>query len=211
MPEIPPQELVIVVADRNIEAAISGILERNHSLGIKAVNYKIYTHFHRDPGCRQEAHLLLLPYIQNFKHAIVIFDREGCGQEHLSREELETMVEQNLAATGWQERAIALVLDPELEIWVWKDSPHVDAALGWGGKQPNLRTWLRQNGYLREGDQTPQRPKEAMEAALRIVRKPRSSATYHQLALTVGLRDCNNPTFIKLRNTLQRWFPEENR
>jgi hypothetical protein len=211
MPENQLQDLVILVPDRDMEAAISGVLNRNNSLGIRTISYKVYTHFHRDPGCRLESHLLLRPFVQNYLHAIVMFDREGCGQDHLSREELEAGVEQNLATTGWQGRAVALVLDPELEIWVWKDSPHVEAALGWTGRDPNLRTWLFQNGYLRAGDQTPSRPKEAMEEALRIARKPRSSAIYLQLAQTVGLRNCNNPTFMKLRNTLQHWFQEGNK
>jgi hypothetical protein len=206
MPENQQQDLVILVADRNMEAAISGIISRNNSLGIRRISYKVYPHVHRDPGCRLEGHLFLRPYAQSYSYAIVMFDREGCGQDHLSRDELEAGVEQNLFNTGWQGRAAALVLDPELEIWVWKDSPHVEAAFGWTGRQPNLRTWLSQKGYLRAGEQTPSRPKEAMEEALRIVRKPRSSAIYSQLAQTVGFRDCNNPTFMKLRNTLQQWF-----
>ncbi len=209
MPDIQQQDLIVVVADRNMEAAISAILSRNQSLGIKPLSFKVYVHFHRDPGCRLESHLLLKPYVNNYAHAIVMFDRSGCGRDFLPREDLEAAVEQNLSGTGWNARAVALVLDPELETWVWKDSPHVDAALGWTGRNPNLPAWLRLGGFIEEGEIFPRRPKEAMEKALRIVRKPRSSSIYSQLGKTVGLRNCINPTFLKLKNTLQQWFPEE--
>jgi hypothetical protein len=32
-----------------------------------------------------------------------------------------------LFTSGWENRAAAVVLDPELEIWVWSDSPEVEA------------------------------------------------------------------------------------
>jgi hypothetical protein len=204
------QDLVIVVADKNMEAAMRGILSRNHSLGIREVSYKILPHMHRDSGCRLGGHSLLKSFITRCTYAIVMFDREGCGRENLMREELETLVENNLADSGWADRSIALVLDPELEAWVWKDSRHVEVALGWDGKQPNLYTWLHDHGYINDEVQIPQRPKEAMEAVLKVVHKPRSSSTYLKLAQTVGLRHCNNPTFLKLKATLQQWFPQGN-
>jgi hypothetical protein len=137
----------------------------------------------------------------------VIFDREGCGNERESREKLEVEVEDRLRQNGWNDRARAVVIDPELESWVWSDSPEVEAALGWRGRSPELRSWLIGSGFLHEGATKPERPKEAVEAALRVVRKPRSSAIYQELAGSVSLRRCSDAAFAKLRLTLQEWFP----
>lgn len=207
---ISEDDLVIVVADKNMESAIEGILRRYKSLGIRQINHVVYPHFHRDPGCRLESHLLLESMRSKYKYAIVMFDKEGCGAERLTREELEADVERKLASSGWEGRSIALVLDPELEVWVWKNSPHVISALGWDGKIPDLYTWLKNCKYINEENMFPNCPKEAMEAALRAVNKPRSSSIYLHLALTVGFKNCTNPSFIKLKNTLLDWFPDEN-
>ena len=201
------KDLIILAADSNIKSAIGGILSRQHSLNIRRLNSDIFTHLHRDSGCLRESHLFLINFINTYRYAIVIFDREGCGEDYRSRDELETTVENNLSEIGWGGRSIALVLDPELEVWVWKDSPHVETALGWSGINPPLRTWLFNSGFITEGDITPRRPKEALEAALRQVHRPRSSAIYKQLAETVGFKNCNNPTFLKLSRTLEVWFP----
>jgi hypothetical protein len=45
-----------------------------------------------------------------------------------------------------------------------------------------------------------------MEAALRHLRRPRSSSIYAQLAERVGLERCMDPAFIRLKEVLQSWF-----
>jgi hypothetical protein len=124
---------------------------------------------------------------------------------------LEADVEQRLATNGWADRARAIVIDPELESWVWSKSPEVDKALGWAGHVPALRPWLTQNGWLHESEAKPARPKEAMDAALRVVRRPRSSAIFRELAERVSFRRCTDAAFGKLITTLQTWFPTDER
>jgi hypothetical protein len=136
-------------------------------------------------------------------------DREGSGQEAKSREQLEEDLETGLSASGWENRAAAIVLDPELEVWIWTDSPHVDHELGWSGQKKRLRSWLRVRSLWRQDALKPDRPKEAMEATLKHVRKPRSSAIYQSLAEKVGLTKCVDPAFLKLRSVLLEWFPAE--
>jgi len=136
-----------------------------------------------------------------------MFDREGCGKDLKPRLDLEAEVEARLQRSGWDNRASAIVLDPELECWVWSGSPKVDRALGWIGRTPTLRAWLLERGFVKEDAIKPSRPKEAMEAALREVRQPRSSAIYEDLATNVSLQRCTDPAFTKLRTTRQAWFP----
>jgi hypothetical protein len=52
------------------------------------------------------------------------------------------------------------------------------------------------------------RPKEALEKALYAARKPRSSAIYQSLAEMVSLARCSDRAFIKLKETLRKWFQD---
>ena len=203
------RDLIVLVADRNMNAAITGVLIRPRALGIRQVTFRVLTHPQKDPGVLRHAHNFLRPFAGKYQCAIAMFDREGCGKESVDGTELETGVESRLARNGWSANAAALVLDPELESWVWSDSPEVDNALGWAGRTPALRRWLAQRDLLREGQTKPERPKEALEAALRLVRKARSSLVYRRLAERVTLQRCSDPAFVKLKSTLQRWFPAD--
>lgn len=112
-----------------------------------------------------------------------------------------------MSAAGWKGNAAAIVIDPELENWVWGHSPHVATALGWTDKEQGIREWLLEEEFLAEATQAkPSRPKEAMEAVLRHVRRPRSSAIYRAIASTVSLAGCNDPSFVKFRQALHGWF-----
>lgn len=200
------QDLIILTADKNMRFGIESLLKRPESLGIKLIKTKVYDHPERDPGCFLRSDLFLQPFHKLFKHAIVIFDREGCGQQQKSRQELETEVTGNLSKAGWGDRANTIVIDPELENWVFSDSPELDAVIGWAGKDPSLRSWLLEKKFITEGEIKPARPKEALESALKQIKSPRSSSLYAQLAQKVSFRRCNDPSFIKFKETLQRWF-----
>jgi hypothetical protein len=199
-------DLVVLAADRNLEFGLKGLLSRPQAFGIRPVVFQIHVHPHRDPGCLLESETFLRPFHKVFRYGLVIFDRVGSGKDHLAREELEKRTEQRLFASGWAGRAAVVVLDPELEAWVWTDSSVVDDVLGWSDRHPDLRTWMRDRGLLEQGYLKPQRPKEAVEAALREVRKPRSSALYQALAGGVDFANCSDPSFGKLREKLQAWF-----
>jgi hypothetical protein len=80
--------------------------------------------------------------LASHEHALVLFDRAGRGKEGVGRAALEREVEERLAASGWSARAAAIVMDPELEAWVWVDSPHVERIVGWAGARGGLRGWL---------------------------------------------------------------------
>ncbi len=199
-------DLVVLVADKNMENSIKGILERPESIRIKKIKSEIYTHPHRDPGCRNKGHDYLRPFVNSWRHALVILDKEGCGKEKLTREALENEIDDHLKISGWGDRAAAVVIDPELENWFWSDSPEVEFVLGWKGKNPPLRRWLEDKGFLTGNSVKPSQPKEAVESALRIANKPRSSSIFYQLAKAVSLKHCQDPAFLKLKAKLFQWF-----
>jgi hypothetical protein len=201
------QDLVLLVADKDTEMSLRGILARREALGIRTVRYSIYVHPEHDPGCRLRAHHFLRHFANGYDHALVVFDREGSGQDTATRDELDSDLEKRLNKSGWGHRAAVVVTDPELEAWVWSDSPHVDQVLGWAGRKPPLRQWLQERGFLQPGQVKPPRPKEAMLAALCDVRKPPSSSLFERLAQTVSFDRCTDDAFAKLSRTLKGWFP----
>ena len=167
------KNLVVLVADKDTKQALIGIFSRHDSLKIQRVQFDIYVHSNRDPGCYREHSTFLREFIKHYGHALVIFDREGCGDDRREREFLEKQVEDGLAANGWEGRSAAIVIDPELEIWVWADSPHVANALGWSDLE-ELKRFLRDQKLLDAESIKPSDPKSAVEAALRKKKIPRS-------------------------------------
>jgi hypothetical protein len=207
---LPEQDLVVLVADLDMRLTIEALLRRPPSFDIKAVSYEIFSHPERDPGCFRKAPAFLAPFSGQYRYALVLFDRHGCGRDEATREELEQDVENRFAATDWRDRVAAIAIDPELEIWVWSDSPKVDRVLGWTGRNPSLREWLKEEKKLWPvGSPKPDDPKTAMKSALRNVRKPLSSSLFRNLADTVSVHRCTDPAFDKFKATLSRWFPTE--
>ena len=201
-------DLVVLVPDKNMEFAVRGLLSRPQSLSIRQIRCEVHTHIERDPGCLKRGHDFLRPMVSRYTHGLVMFDRAGCGRESLPRQQLEEAVENRLSGSGWGDRAAAIALDPELEVWVWSDSPQVAACLGWEADGRDLRAWLVEQGLWPQDAIKPSDPKAAMERALGEVRKQRSSATYGCLARAVSFRRCTDPAFQKLTSILAQWFPD---
>lgn len=205
--EVSRKDLVLLVADKNMEASLKGLLSRPHALGFGQVIYDLYVHPERDPGCLLRSHDFLQPFASRYDKAMVLLDHQGCGRTGAARAVIESEIENRLATAGWGDRAAAIVIEPELEVWIWSDSPWVNTALGWERSETPLRSWLEGRGFLEPGDLKPDNPKEAVECALREARIPRSSAIYLQLAQHVSTERCADPAFSKLRQCLRSWFP----
>lgn len=205
------KDLIVLTADQDIAFSIRGLFSRTQALEIRQLKIDIFVHPEHDPGCLLGAHDFLRPFVNRYSHALVILDREGCGRGHLSRDLLENELETRLCQSGWNDRAAGIVIDPELEMWVWSDSPHVDTVLGWRERQPALRNWLRTQGFVNADGVKPNRPKEAMRSALRLVSKIPSSSLYLELAQKVSFGHCVDHAFLKLKTTLKYWFSDDSK
>lgn len=203
------KDLIVLVADKDQENALYGLLTNPQRLQIRPIIWKIELHIQRDPGVWNDAHTFLRSAARQFRYALVMFDHEGSGQETRALEALQQDLEHRLAINGWDDRAKVIIPKPELEVWVWSPSPKVDECLGWKDKQPDLRSQLRQQGFWPEDTIKPVRPKAAFDWALREVRKSRSSAVFRQLAEQVSLKNCQDATFQRLLSILRAWFPPE--
>jgi hypothetical protein len=205
-----PLDLYVLVADLDQEQAIRALIEhRAASLGIRSGRSEVKKHPQHDGGCFRQAPDLLRTMQSQAAHALVVFDREGSGAEDKAASEIEAHLERRLDASGWNGRARAVVIDPETEIWLWSDSPHVATALGWTAGEADLRQWLTAQGFLLAGAVKPARPKEAMLAVLRETRVKPSAAIFAEAARKVGLDRCQDRSFLRLRDLLRAWFPRE--
>ena len=70
-----------------------------------------------------------------------MFDLDGCGSAD-DRTTLEGILERQLS-NRWGNRAAAIVIDPELDIWAWGGMFHLASAVNWKvEKSGNLNQWL---------------------------------------------------------------------
>jgi hypothetical protein len=160
----------------------------------------------RDGGTRKTGPELLALERWRFEHALLVLDFEGCGTDLSNATELEAQLDARLSA-HWKGAAKSIVIEPELDVWVWGADNAVESAIEWpGGK--SVRDWLREQGFAFEANGKPKRPKEALEAALRLPDLPRSSALYETIAEKISLRRCGDEAFIRLRKQLIEWFPK---
>jgi hypothetical protein len=200
------KDLVVLCADKDMEFALKGLLSRPRALGISEIDYDIFTHPEHDPGVALHGVEFLRPYAKQYRHALLIFDYEGCGRERYVPNELEKQIRNELRPTDWGDRADVVVIVPELESWVWSDSPHVDDVSGWKGKNPSLREWLVAKNWLTADQIKPERPKEAFEAALREAGQPKSASLYNRIASNVSLKSCTDDTFHVFVKLMRSWF-----
>lgn len=205
------KDLIVLVADADTEQVIKTLLNiRCRSLHIRPINFEVVRHPNRDAGVYRGAPELLRAYARTASYALVLLDREGSGGERrYTASEMEQDLEQRLRTNGWvkpdgNSRCAVIVLDPELETWVWSGSPHVAAVLGLD--EATLGQVLE--GFERHPNGKPRRPKEALQAALRRSGRPFSAAIFAELARRVSLQG-NERAFDKFRATLQKWFSEE--
>lgn len=204
--------LFFLVADKNMEFMIRGFFERDgwdKAVGCTPFDMEssdiVPAVGRNDPGLYAQADTLLSPYRGRYRHVVVMVDAAWEGSPGASA--ISARLDEHIQRAGWRGgMGLGLVLDPELEQWVWSTSPHVARILGWSSTEA-LETALVDSGRLVRGDHKPKDPKEAMEWALRRARKPRSSALYQKVACRVSLRRCADPALACLLDRLRAWFP----
>lgn len=204
------QDLVALVADRDMQGVLRQVLNRPKSLGIRPIESVVTSENRHDPACATMGVELLGEYARDFDHAILMFDHEGSGRERESPEEIEASLEAEFQRSAWGARARAIVVTPELEVWLWGGSPHVDEVIGWSGRLPSLRDWLTEEGWWPPDAPKPRRPKEAFRAALRKTRNKAHPKIMQEIARRASHRRCTDRAFLRLRDTLRTWFPPDN-
>jgi len=200
------KDLILLVADKNTQFALKGALERPEALGIRPIEFEFRVHSGHDGGIRTTGPEMLALLNHMFRHGLLVMDHEGCGEEQTSATALEAKLDERLK-TKWHDNAKAIVIEPEVDVWVWGSDNAVQEVIDWPTGQ-GIREWLRDRGFSFDGNNKPTRPKEAIEEAMRKTRSPRSSALYQQIAGKISLRHCKDNAFARLRTQLLTWFPQ---
>jgi len=210
------RDCLFLVADKNMEGVLKGFLSKpdfHLALGCASFVFDpkqdlVVAHGQNDPGLYTRANALLQPFVHTHKHAVVIVDAAWEGSP--GYEAILQRVREHIINAGWDDGAgCAVVIVPELENWVWQDSPQVCTHLGYSGCFQQLRTELESLGFWNTGEPKPHQPKEAVEQTLKQARKPRSSAIYQSLAAQVSLKRCTDSALNSLLESVRRWFPRD--
>jgi hypothetical protein len=199
------KNLVLLVADKNAHFALKGALGRPAALGIAPIEFEFRVHPGRDGGVRKNGPDALAREFLRFKHALLVLDFEGSGSELSNAGALEAQLNSRLEST-WGNSAKCVVIEPEVDVWIWGSDNAVEEVIEWRSEK-RLREWLRNEGYTFDTNDKPSRPKEAIEAALKIAGTPRSSALYQRIAEKISLSRCADNAFLRLKNQLREWFP----
>ena len=118
--------------------------------------------------------------------------------------------EHRLNGNGWQGRAAAAVIEPELEVLLWQDNTNVERALRHRRDTGlSLRRFLAQDGRWPPGEAKPLAPKEVIQALIRANRAGPPMVVYSQIARAVSTAGCVDPAFNRVRDMLRAWFPAE--
>lgn len=199
------QDLVVLVADKNMQFALQGALARPQALGVRPFSFEFRSHMGRDGGVRTTGADVLAREVTRFQHALMLLDFEGCGQEEDAPLAIEAQLDQQLRKV-WNANAKAIVISPEVDAWLWGNDAVLRDALHWP-QDGTIRDWLRGKGFVFNADEKPLRPKEALDAMRPVHKQARSSAMYERVTKRISLQNCTDAAFIRLRTQLQAWFP----
>lgn len=198
-------DLVVLVADKNMQFALRGALSRPAALGIRPISFEFRTHPGRDGGVRSGGPELLALERARFRYGLVVFDHEGSGAENVDPSDLELELDDRLNSQ-WGGAAKAIVVVPEVDVWVWGSDNALKEVFDWP-LAGSIRDWAAEHGFQFTPSNKPVRPKEALEAMRSVHRQPRSSALYEKITSRISLQNCTDPGFARLRVQLQQWFP----
>ncbi len=202
------KDLLLLVPDRNMEAVFRELLARNHSLGIRPIGFDVHVHPQRDPGCYNEGAEWLRAQQHAYEYLLVCLDFAWEGHAQGTAADLRASLRDRLERCGLGSRSDALVIVPELEQWLFVDSPHVANGLGYDSFR-DIRQCLQDAGLWPAAASKPEDPKRATEFLLQRKEIPRSSSIYRRIARKVSLTGCRDPAFDRLRQRLRGWFPPE--
>ena len=206
------RDCIFLLADSNMKAAFEGFLCRDQfhlSLGCGAFDFDINQDLvvasgDNDPGLYTRGHELLRPYLNTHAHAIVVLDSEWDGSPGAVA--INSYISGHLHKSGWNKNNCkVIVIDPELENWIWQRNDHVASALGFDSFS-NFSNTISVDVWP-DGQAKPSQPKETLEAVLRNKRIPRSSSIYKNITSRVSVSSCQDQSFRLFKSTLQIWFP----
>jgi hypothetical protein len=111
---------------------------------------------------------------------------------------------------GWSAECVeVVVIDPELEVWLWqRGNPHIARAFRYN-ESVSLEAFLEAAGFWSAAASKPARPKEAARLLIRQYNAGVPMVVYSHIIESISVRGCQDPAFNLLARALRRWFPTE--
>lgn len=209
------RDCVFFVADKTMQETFLGFLTREdrfEQLECGAFEFDpnqdlFFAAGQNDPGLFTRAGELLKPFTNTHRKLVVVLDCDwdaSPGQTVIIQQ-----ISEQLAASGWEDNQfIVIAIDPELEQWIWQDSPILADELRHLGPV-SLRSSLQARGLWPEGLLKPPTPKELFNQLRQENRVKKSSSIYKRIATAVPVAACQDNEFKRLVAQLQAWFPME--
>ncbi|MGH7172554.1 MAG: methylation-associated defense system protein MAD4 [Gemmataceae bacterium] len=210
------RDCVFFTADSTMRQALLGFLTRkdcfkHYNLGTAPfqfdANEDLFASATMDPGTYTTGEELLKPFQNTHRHAVLMLDADWDGSP--GAETIRNDLTSRILASGWSEGSFrVIVVDPELEAWIWQRNQRVATALKFGSVAEMVKAVQDAKVDWPDGEPKPSDPKKALEAvATRRRGIGFSSAIHRSITATVSLVNCQDAAFLELRQTLQGWFP----
>jgi hypothetical protein len=163
---------------------------------------------HTDPGIWKHAGENLRPFRDQYRYAVIILDADF--DPYPGAEVLRADISADMIKAGWApERFAVIVIEPELEAWLWAPNQNVATAFGHDSFD-QLRGRLERENLWTPGQPKPNDLKRARDRAARLGGKKTGGPIFKGVFSEISNRACNHcvePGFVAMRAALQGWFP----
>lgn len=206
------KDLLVYTADADAQAVIQAILKRHQSLGIHEVDAEVKRHPLRDSGIIQSGAELVRMEKGHYGKVLLMWDYHGSGRERRQTvEQSRAEIQDKLDTYTWKGKSTTVILDPELEEWLWHNLPSIATHLRWSVPklEQAIENFILSSGHSRDVI-FQDYPKELFEFVMRNeAKRTISPRDFEQIAQRASLRDWEtSPSFRTLSKILKTWFPK---
>ena len=207
------RDCIFFVADKTMRETFLGFLsreDRTTQLGCSDFAFDpaedlFFAAGQNDSGLNKRADALLSPFLHSHRKAVVALDCDWDGSP--GQAQIIHNVTTQLLQSGWRaEDVIVIAIDPELEQWIWQDSPVLAEELRMHAPH-GLKAVLTQRGLWPEEATKPPLPKDLFIQLRRENNVKLSSSVFKRIAARVPVGLCVDSEFRRLVAQLQAWFP----
>lgn len=110
------KDLFVLTPDSDAQGLLRGLLGRHKALDIAPIEVKVERFFGRDAGIVKSGPEIIrsLRLKDEYRHVVLLWDRDGSGWEKKSRGEAMPAVQQRLDGVTWTDRSRAVDGAPPL-------------------------------------------------------------------------------------------------
>ena len=214
------RDIIFHLADDHMETGMRAFFQRDdwqHALGCHRFDIDADSPVdlfrvagHTDPGLWKHAHENLAAFRDKYRHAVIVLDADF--DPYPGADVLHQDITRAMIAADWEEGQFAVVvIQPELEAWLW--AANVNVAIAFGHQDfTALRNTLEAEGLWTPGEPKPNDLKRARDRAAKLGGKKTGGPIFKGVFGSISskaLNQCVEPGFKTLQEAVQRWFPKQ--